>query len=206
MPNKKLKSNSKQLAYIRHIIYTGLAACIISGSIFGIIYLLGKCYTGFMTAINYYRWQEVYFHLTRAYSLSSIEYGKLEAKMTSEEVLYRLTRNMRIKRVCNNAVKEGCWPEKSLLIDESPEIWDANTQGYELYNGVLVSHIQSTYSSCDKKGICVALSFDINGKKKPNTYGKDEFRIYYYQDKVVPYNPTEDGLVGRGVKNYLNIK
>lgn len=40
--------------------------------------------------------------------------------------------------------------------------------------------------NCDNKQLCAVMSVDINGLKKPNTWGKDVYGVNFYRNKVEP--------------------
>ena len=172
----------------------------------GIISLFKYTYDLVSVAIINYQWQEGYFTIARGYYPALVSGENLHSNMNANAVLKSITHNLPIKKYCKNSAKEGCWPKKSYFVDNSEVTWNKESPGFILINGLMISHIQSTGIGCDQREICSAISFDVNGLNGPNKFGKDEFRVYYYTDKISPYHPFEDGMTGDIVKKFLNIK
>ncbi|MFH0702620.1 MAG: hypothetical protein V2B14_03665 [bacterium] len=172
----------------------------------GILFQSARICMIFNAVITKYKWQETFYILNSDYYRKHAQYKMLRSGMSGQEVFNFMIEDLRVKKTCKNAILEGCWPVNSYFVDGSPVGLGPVSPGFKLYNGVLVSYIFETNKKCDFKKICSVISIDLNGLIGPNTFGKDQFRVYYYQDKIIPYHPSEDKLVGTLVKNFLNIK
>ncbi|MBQ7764529.1 hypothetical protein IJ384_04065 [bacterium] len=47
------------------------------------------------------------------------------------------------------------------------------------------------FSDVKEDGLHGILMYDVNGKYRPNTWGKDVFGLYIYEDKFVPFGKNE---------------
>ena len=166
--------------------------------------------SSFLSGINYavlrYKWNDTYTKLSTGYYKSSMLDQSLYPGMPSEVVRRTIIRGLEVEKLCNRSVTDGCWPKESYFADGSKAYSFESFPGFVLKNGVYVSGIQDTTGSCSSSSICNILSIDLNGSLKPNTFGKDQFRIYYYNDKIVPYYHGEDKYIGTTVKRYLYLK
>ncbi|MDD3149849.1 MAG: hypothetical protein PHV68_03365, partial [Candidatus Gastranaerophilales bacterium] len=86
---------------------------------------------------------------------------------------------------------EGCWHESGNWhsFNGSTKTGEINP-GFILNNGSLV-HIWLTSSNCTTPvgtfTRCGGISIDVNGFKKPNTWGKDIFSACIISNSLVPY-------------------
>ncbi|OGI24398.1 MAG: hypothetical protein A2287_10890 [Candidatus Melainabacteria bacterium RIFOXYA12_FULL_32_12] len=171
-----------------------------------LIFEVTSFYRGISYIVNKYKWQDTFAKLNSSYFKTSMEYGSLEPSLEKHMVFETLTKNLNVKKLCQNSVKDRCWAKKSFYINGSTTYSYDPYPGFILDNGVSVSGINDTTATCDSQKICNIISIDINGLERPNKFGADQFRIYYFKDKVVPYYHGDDNLVGTTVKHYLNFK
>ncbi|EKE02840.1 MAG: hypothetical protein ACD_20C00325G0001 [uncultured bacterium] len=163
-------------------------------------------YRGINYVIHKYRWQTTFAKFNSGYFKAMIEQNNLEPNLSQQQVLKILTSHLKVKKTCYNSVQEGCWPEKSFFVNGSIVYSYDSYAGFILDNGILVSGIQNSTANCANLNICNIISIDLNGLNGPNTFGHDQFRFYYYKDKMVPYFYGDDSLVGNKIKRYMNIK
>jgi len=166
--------------------------------------------SSFIKGINYliikYKWQETFSQLTSAYTMTMMDYKTLFPSLDQDEATKVISYNLKLKKSCENSVNEGCWPKRSYYADGKSEYNLGVYPGFIMDNGVMVSGIQKTTPSCSTYIICNIISIDVNGNNGPNTFGQDEFRIYYYKDRLIPYYPGEDRVAGYTIRHFLNMK
>ena len=80
---------------------------------------------------------------------------------------------------------------------------DTYAERIKLSDGSIIGHIFINSPSCSLNWgsgalshFCGSFKLDINGKKEPNTYGKDIFQFYITKDAIIPSGTDTD--------NYLN--
>jgi len=103
-----------------------------------------------------------------------------------------------IKQCTYNNTRGNCWHSEnaSFYLDGTPANntnWDLVGIGVILGDGTLVSFadmsvncIMIPYGGSPLNDICTIARVDLNGFKRPNTYGKDMFLFYITKNRVVP--------------------
>ena len=99
----------------------------------------------------------------------------------------------------------NCIPSEGKLLNGTSWVGSTNVNhnsGLILSNGALV-HINVITANCDNGtlgdlnnwgGRCGVFDIDVNGFKKPNTVGKDNFSASFMSDgRIVPYGSQQDG-------------
>ncbi len=72
---------------------------------------------------------------------------------------------------------------------------DSYSNRIVLADGTYFGHIfinSSTCSSANWQNICGSIKVDLNGDKKPNTYGKDIFQFYITPTSIIPAGTSSD--------------
>ena len=153
-----------------------------------------------------YKWQQYLYILNDSLERNVGQGYLLTDKMNSTNAIYYINNNIYVKKVCSDAVRDGCWPSESYFNNGSLMFLNG-APGYILPNGIMVSVVQLKDNGCDNNtGICDILNVDFNGKYPPNKFGVDEFRFYLYRDKVVYYLPFDDKNVGTKAKDFGGLK
>ena len=152
------------------------------------------------------RLKKTYSSLAQATSAIIAEEGSPRYWAISNSDVYNqyITRLNKVKS-CGNEVGEACFTQKIYDLDSSDlrNWWDNDARYYKfiLSDGaqvmVLDFNSDCTKSEFGTTGVCGSFQVDVNGAKKPNVLGRDNYR----------FNLTEKGLVPSGCDasdNYLS--
>lgn len=196
--NFKFKSNYKTHAIVGVRAFT-LAEVLITLGIIGVVAAMT-----IPTLINNYQKQETVSRLQKIYSIisSAVKMSELQngssTTWDSPTIDNDLTQstdwwnkyfipyaNLSVIKTCTTANSSECWPSDSKWLDGA-----SNSTTYFL-DWVLADGITMNFRPLNSQygGIMV----DINGLKKPNIMGRDEFYI------IVSYKAGYVSFVGRGL-------
>ena len=71
-------------------------------------------------------------------------------------------------------------------------------------NGLVIKNPDGSLSTYTyKSSLCGNITFDVNGNKKPNQYGRDAYSLWVHRNKI---EPSADYLGGNSLKNILTGK
>ena len=122
--------------------------------------------------------------------------GTLAGYTTTEAFVDELSKHIKITRICNNDDITTCFADKVYWGTDNDEIempdvkkaknfgqenWNTNTVGVQFANGInaVIAYNptetckQDPYSNQIKGTSCLAILYDVDGFKNPNTSGKD---------------------------------
>ncbi len=89
---------------------------------------------------------------------------------------------LKVSKNCENQNTGSCEFEWNYLNKNKKGKFGAETVRFYLNDGALISAQTSNYINPEtgNRSTTVIVNIDVNGQKKPNTYGKDIFRFMYY--------------------------
>lgn len=105
----------------------------------------------------------------------------------SQKLFEYIFKDFKIDKVCQRYVDRTCWAKEGtkFLWNDTIEllgVWDDRIR-FILNDGSTVA-IKSIYNDSEKTYGFIYI--DVNGKKKPNTWGKDTFTFDIYKDGIRP--------------------
>ncbi|MDD3013756.1 MAG: hypothetical protein PHC34_08655, partial [Candidatus Gastranaerophilales bacterium] len=99
---------------------------------------------------------------------------------------------------CSNAAMAGnCWPANYYYLNGNSASGIAGSGvAATLNNGSLII-FNHEYDICGASGstFCGFFLVDVNGFKKPNTFGKDLYGIYLYSNKISPWGSSGSNML-----------
>lgn len=106
---------------------------------------------------------------------------------------------LKVAQNCGEQNQNKCWAKHTYLLNG---IEETRSKGYSmrLSNGMSLGFLitqltPSQFGIPDETVPLMLITVDVNGDKKPNTYGRDIFKFAMYKNKVVPCgiaNESED--------------
>ncbi len=127
----------------------------------------------------------------------------------------KFSNSLKFTQLCDQTdlPKTNCWPTDYYQIDGSANGLDLSAYSMAVLNdGVLLvfhsySDISNNMIACinntvkDVTGLnnigCGEIYADVNGFRKPNKFGRDIFRFYITQDKIIPEGEIGTPLAGK---------
>lgn len=149
-----------------------------------------------------------------AKSLNNDNGGVMENTLGSSNVtaLTNLSKYIQFSKTCStNPYTEGCADyvgnnaSNLKMLDNTAFSWSTLFSAYPgavMQNGTIMI-VQNLDTTCKASfigtnvGVCSIVTFDVNGAKSPNIFGRDIFRVHITADGVYPWGSIND----RGVTN-----
>lgn len=129
--------------------------------------------------------------------------GTPQPYSNAQNILTILTPYLKITKICNGVVTNGCTPSASYQLSGSLYNFDA-TRIYraEIADGSYL-YVYSLKSDCswnpgatyDLSHVCAYMIMDVNGAKLPNTQGKDIFWFYLSQKVILPIGTQQESSI-----------
>ena len=97
-------------------------------------------------------------------------------------------------KVLESCEDNTCVPDESYLNGESVTLPE-NSKSYILTDGQIMT-VNINDPTClnsmgTLEGVCGSIYIDVNGQKKPNTWGKDYFGFYVTQNGIIPFGAQQ---------------
>lgn len=90
-------------------------------------------------------------------------------------------------KTCDAATSKGnCWHNQFKLLNGNSDGWAAYPSAI-LSDGALLTFLDATSACTVFAPNCVNIAVDVNGFKPPNTFGKDIYRVWVFEDRVIPF-------------------
>ena len=128
---------------------------------------------------NIVKWAQKYSNIEYTYKILKVQTEETDKKFMSSNFQNKLNEFIREK----NSIK-GEYKQKFLHSNKNIEIYVFD-KFFETENGTIIG-FKWINPNCKNKEICATMSVDINGLKKPNTWGKDVYGVNFLIDKVEP--------------------
>lgn len=150
-------------------------------------------------------WKETYSTFNQANTRLLLDNaGSLKGIFTSQNgVRDSYAKYLTYTKSCDSGQTMGnCWHAQdgsSKWLNGTPATGETNLTGLILTNGALV-YMGWESTNCTKLDgtleTCAFIAVDVNGWKKPNTYGRDIFWIHVLENGIKPY-----GVIGDAWQN-----
>ncbi len=149
--------------------------------------------------------KKAYNTLFQAFKLAEIENGAIDTwdQDAPANVIEMLRPHLKIIKKCNSGTK-GCWAEKYYTL-QNTEAYnkDASCAQAILADGTFLRIYSSNNAGCKNdqsqnqeskylQSVCAELYIDINGNKKPNSYGRDIFLFWITKYGVIPMGTKDE--------------
>ena len=97
-------------------------------------------------------------------------------------------------KILESCEDNSCVPDESYLNGESVTLPE-NSKSYILTDGQImtltINDPTCTNSMGTLEGVCGSIYVDVNGIKRPNTWGKDYFGFYVTQNGIIPFGSQQ---------------
>lgn len=124
--------------------------------------------------------------------------GSLAGYFTSDsDIRDKYAQYLLKSKSCDNSQSEGCWPANT---QDMKGTQNALSPGPSLIlnDGSIVQFWLGSASCTQAVGTpivfyrCAGAALDVNGLKKPNTFGKDTFVFHILDNRILPYGTKGD--------------
>lgn len=174
-------------------------------------FIISKCVTYAQEQTFIAQLRTAYTYLTRAYLTTENEYGppnlwKLNNKeeaLINRQIILALSHGMPDVKICETGQNCPYVVYTSLDNKKTLSISDdmfANNYTKAILGNDMIMYAITESPECNLdfgnnellKNVCGQIIIDVNGKNKPNVFGKDTFTFYLTQYGIVPAGLKED--------------